>query len=83
MADLVRADILQEVMLLTWITNPVMVKKANWSWRMCIDYSDLNNACPKDCYPLPEIDQKFQLLEGFRLKCFLDVYKGYHQVQMK
>ncbi|CAH1413246.1 unnamed protein product [Lactuca virosa] len=50
---------------------------------MCIDYSDLNNACPKDHYPHPEIDQKVQSLEGFQFKCFLDAYKGYHQVQMK
>lgn len=49
---------------------------------MCIDYSDLNKACPKDCYPLLEIDQKVESLQGFRLKCFLDVYKGYHQILM-
>ena len=57
-ADLVSAGILREVMFPTWIANHVMVKKANGSWRMCIDYSDLNKTCPKDCYPLPEIDQK-------------------------
>ncbi|GJR72996.1 reverse transcriptase domain-containing protein [Tanacetum coccineum] len=37
---------------------------------------------PKDCYPLPEIDSKVESLLGFRLKCFLDAYKGYHQIQM-
>ncbi|KAI3767600.1 hypothetical protein L2E82_17847 [Cichorium intybus] len=60
-----------------------MVKKHDDSWRMCIDYTDLNKACPKDCYPLPEIDQKVESLQGFRWKCFLDAYKGYHQIQMK
>ncbi|CAH1448585.1 unnamed protein product [Lactuca virosa] len=70
-------------MLPTWIANPVMVRNANGEWRMCIDYSDINNVCPKDWYPLPEIDQKVQSLEGFRFKCFLNAYKGYHQVQMK
>lgn len=49
---------------------------------MCIDYSDLNNVCPKDCYSIPEIDQKVESLQGFRLKCFLDAYKGYHQILM-
>lgn len=49
---------------------------------MCIDYSDLNNVCPKDHYALPEINGKDESLEGFWLKCFLDAYKGYHQVQM-
>nr|KAJ0228071.1 hypothetical protein LSAT_V11C100030700 [Lactuca sativa] len=78
-ADLVNTDILREVMFRKWIANPIMVKKANGSWRICIDYSDLNNACPKDCYPLSEIDQKVQSLEGFQLKCFLDAYKSCHQ----
>ncbi|GJX41637.1 hypothetical protein Tco_0256627 [Tanacetum coccineum] len=39
-----------------WVTNPVLVKKVDGSWRMCIDFKDLNKACPKDLYPLPEID---------------------------
>ncbi|XP_021999239.1 uncharacterized protein LOC110896105 [Helianthus annuus] len=59
-----------------------MVTKKDRTWRMCIDFSDLNNACPKDCYPLPEIDFKIDSLASFRLKCFLDAYKGYHQIQM-
>ena len=40
-----------------WVSNPVLVKKANGKWRVCIDFSDLNKACPKDCFPLPRIDQ--------------------------
>ncbi|CAI9294225.1 unnamed protein product [Lactuca saligna] len=63
----------------TWIANPIMVWKDNGAWRMCIDYSHLNNTCLKDCYPLSEIDQKVHSLEGSQLKCFLDAYKGYHQ----
>ncbi|XP_076905195.1 uncharacterized protein LOC143560885 [Bidens hawaiensis] len=42
----------------TWVANPVIVLKSNGTWRMCIDFNDLNKACPKDCYPLPEIDLK-------------------------
>jgi hypothetical protein len=49
---------------------------------MCIDFKDLNKACPKDCYPLPEIDLKVDSLAGYKWKCFLDAYKGYHQIQM-
>lgn len=49
---------------------------------MCIDYKDLNRACPKDTYPLPNIDQKINSLTLFRFKCFLDAYKGYHQVKI-
>ncbi|GJT41769.1 reverse transcriptase domain-containing protein [Tanacetum coccineum] len=49
---------------------------------MCIDFTSLNKACPKDIYPLPEIDQKIESLEGYKLKCFPDAYKGYHQIRM-
>ncbi|GJU38378.1 reverse transcriptase domain-containing protein [Tanacetum coccineum] len=59
-----------------------MVKKHDDSWRMCVDFKDLNKACPKDGYPLPEIDWKVESLCGFPFKCFLDAYKGYHQIQM-
>ncbi|GJS29659.1 reverse transcriptase domain-containing protein [Tanacetum coccineum] len=49
---------------------------------MCINFTNLNKACPKDSYPLPEIDLKVESLEGFKFKCFLDAYKGYHQIRM-
>ncbi|GKD35376.1 reverse transcriptase domain-containing protein [Tanacetum coccineum] len=49
---------------------------------MCIDFKNLNSACPKDYYPLPNIDCKVEAVMGFRYKCFLDAYKGYHQIQM-
>ncbi|GJU64410.1 reverse transcriptase domain-containing protein [Tanacetum coccineum] len=65
-----------------WLSNPVMVKKHDGSWRMCVDFKDLNKACPKDGYPLPEIDWKVESLCGYPFKCFLDAYKGYHQIKM-
>ncbi|GJW17888.1 hypothetical protein Tco_0025324 [Tanacetum coccineum] len=65
-----------------WVANPVLVKKENGSWMMCIDFRDLDKACPKDLYPLPEINCKIELLMRFKYKCFLDAYKGYHQIQM-
>ncbi|GJX11784.1 reverse transcriptase domain-containing protein [Tanacetum coccineum] len=46
---------------------------------MCVDFTNINKACPKDCYPLPEIDWKVESLSGFRLKCFLDAYKATYQ----
>ncbi|GJR21836.1 reverse transcriptase domain-containing protein [Tanacetum coccineum] len=52
------------------------------SWRMCIDFKDLNKACPKDLYLFSEINWKIELLMGFQYKCFLDAYKGYYQIQM-
>ncbi|GJT02266.1 reverse transcriptase domain-containing protein [Tanacetum coccineum] len=53
---LVDADIMKEVHYHSWLSNPVMVKKHDDRWRMCVDFKDLNKACPKDGYPLPEID---------------------------
>ncbi|GKF57394.1 hypothetical protein Tco_0170931, partial [Tanacetum coccineum] len=73
---LVDAGIMKEVHYHSWLSNPVMVKKHDGTWRMCVDFKDLNNACPKDCYPLPEIDWKVESLCGYSFKCFLDAYKG-------
>jgi hypothetical protein len=49
---------------------------------MCVDFKNLNDACPKDCYRLPAIDLKVESLAPFGSNCFLHAYKGYHQVQM-
>ncbi|GKA57271.1 reverse transcriptase domain-containing protein [Tanacetum coccineum] len=79
---LVEAGIMREVHYHDWLSNLVMVKKHDDSWRMCVDFKDLNKACPKDGYPLTEIDWKVESLCKFHFKCFLDAYKGYHQIQM-
>ncbi|GJV08822.1 reverse transcriptase domain-containing protein [Tanacetum coccineum] len=80
--NLVDTGIMKEVHYHSWLSNPVMVKKHDGSWRMCVDFKDLNKACPKDGYPLPEIDWKVESLCGYPFKCFLDAYKGYHQIKM-
>ncbi|XP_071739886.1 uncharacterized protein [Rutidosis leptorrhynchoides] len=79
---LVRAGILREVQYQSWIANPVLVKKPDGSWRLCIDFKDLNKACPKDNYPLPEIDLKVESLHDFSYKYFLDAARGYHHIPM-
>ena len=48
---------IREVYYPEWLANVVMVKKFNRKWRMCMDFIDLNNPCPKDSFPLPKIDQ--------------------------
>ncbi|GKF44080.1 hypothetical protein Tco_0130632 [Tanacetum coccineum] len=53
---LVDAGIMKEVHYHSWLSNPVMVKKRDGSWRMCVDFKNLNKACPRDGYPLPKID---------------------------
>ncbi|XP_071727840.1 uncharacterized protein [Rutidosis leptorrhynchoides] len=79
---LVKANILRKLNYQTWVANPVLVAKSDGTWRLCIDSNAINKACPKDNYPLPEIDWKVKSLAGFRFKCFMDAYKGYHQIQM-
>ncbi|GKE00279.1 reverse transcriptase domain-containing protein [Tanacetum coccineum] len=79
---LVDAGILKEAYYHSWLSNLVMVKKHDGSWRMCVDFKGLNKACPKDGYLLPERDWKVESLCGFPFKCFLDTYKGYHQIKM-
>jgi hypothetical protein len=49
---------------------------------MCIDYTDLNKACPKDLYPLPRIDQIVDATSGCELLSFLDAYSAFHQISM-
>ncbi|GKB12553.1 reverse transcriptase domain-containing protein [Tanacetum coccineum] len=80
--NLVDVGIIKEVHYHSWLSNPVMVKKHDDNWRICVDFKDLNKACPKDGYPLPEIDWKVESLCGYPFKCFLDAYKGYHQIKM-
>jgi hypothetical protein len=53
---LLSAGVIREVTYPEWLTNNVMVKKANGKRRMCIDFTDLNKACPKDEFTLPRID---------------------------
>jgi len=65
-----------------WVSNPVLVKKANGKWRVCIDFLDLNKACPKDCFPLPRIDQLVDGTAGHELMSFMDAYSGYNQIMM-
>nr|KYP48897.1 Retrovirus-related Pol polyprotein from transposon opus [Cajanus cajan] len=56
-AKLLEAKFIREIQYTTWLANVVMVKKPNGKWRMCTDYTNLNKACPKDAYPLPNIDR--------------------------
>ena len=53
---LLATGFIREVHYPKWLENVVQVKKANGKWRMCVDFTDLNRACPKDSFPLPRID---------------------------
>ncbi|RDX96116.1 hypothetical protein CR513_21262, partial [Mucuna pruriens] len=79
---LISAGFVREVQYPTWLTNVVMVRKANGKWRMCTDYTDLNKAFPKDSYPLPGIDRLVDSVAGFTFLSFMDAYSGYNQIRM-
>jgi hypothetical protein len=80
---LLSAGVIIEVTYPEWLANIVMVKKANDKWRMCIDFTDLNKACPKDEFPLPRIDSLVDAAASSELMSLLDCYSGYHQIWMK
>jgi hypothetical protein len=80
---LLSAGVIREVKYPEWLANTIMVKKANGKWRMCIDFTDLNKACPKDEFPLPRIDSLVDEAASSKLMSLLDCYSGYHQIWMK
>ncbi|KAM6575031.1 hypothetical protein CsatA_023358 [Cannabis sativa] len=65
---------IREVFYPSWIANPVLIAKPNGIRRTCIDFSDLNKACPKDCFPLPRNDQLVDATVGHELMSFIDAY---------
>uniref|UniRef100_A0A2N9HHE1 Uncharacterized protein n=1 Tax=Fagus sylvatica TaxID=28930 RepID=A0A2N9HHE1_FAGSY len=80
---LLTAGFIREVYYPEWLANVVMVKKPNGKWRMCVDFTDLNKACPKDSYPLPRIDQLVDSTAGHKLLSFMDAFSGYNQIRME
>ena len=52
-----QAGFIRETFYPNWLSNPILVKKKNEKWRVCVDFTNLNEVCPKDNYPLLRIDQ--------------------------
>jgi len=73
---------IREIQYLEWLANVVLVKKANGKWRMFVDFTDLNKACPKDSYPLPRIDALVDSASGCEMLSFLDAFSSYNQIKM-
>ena len=79
---LLQAGAIREVEYLEWLADVVLVKKANDKWRLCIDFTDVNRACPKDNFPLPRIDLIVNATVGHELLNFMDAFSGYNQINM-
>ncbi|KAL5545680.1 hypothetical protein UlMin_005367 [Ulmus minor] len=75
---LLKVGFIEEANYPDWIANVVLVKKANGNWRVCVDFTDLNRACPKDSFPLPRIDQLVDATAGHELLSFMDAYSRYN-----
>ena len=71
---------IREVYYPKWLAYIVMVKKSNEKWRMCVDFTDLDNACPKGSFPLPRIDQLIDSTAMHELLNFMDPFLGYNQI---
>ena len=76
------AGFIREVYYPEWLANVVLVKKASGKWRMCVDFTDLNKACPKDSFPLPRIDQLVDSTAGHKLLMIMDAFSGYNQIRL-
>ena len=59
-----------------------MVKKKTGKWCVCVDFTDLNKACPKDPFLMPQIGQLMDTTVGHPRMSFLDAFQGYHQIPL-
>ena len=80
--NLLDAGFIREVKYLELLANVAVVLKKGGKWRICVDYTNLNDACPKDSFPLPHIDQIIDASSGHGMLSFLDAFSGYHQIPM-
>ena len=72
------AGAIKEIYFPKWLANTVVVKKKNGKWRVCVDFMDLNRACPKEPFPMPKIDQLVDTTYGHLTMSFFDAFQGYH-----
>ena len=77
-----QAGAIKEVFYPEWLANTMVVKKKSWKWRVCVDFTGLNKACPKDPFPMPKIDQLVDTTVGHPRMSFLDAFQGYHQIPL-
>ncbi|KAL0333046.1 UNVERIFIED_CONTAM: Transposon Tf2-11 polyprotein [Sesamum calycinum] len=79
---LIEVGFIREVKHLMWISNIVPVRKKNGRIRVCVDFRDLNNSCPKDEFPLPIVDLMIDATTGHETLSFMDGSFRYNQIRM-
>jgi hypothetical protein len=77
------ANFIEPIAYPMWLANIVMVQKKSGKWHMCIDFTSLKKACPKDNFPLPRIDKIVDSAAGCKVMSILDCFSCYHQIYMK
>ena len=82
MEKLLAAGFIREVEYPKWLANVVVVPKKERKWQVCVDYTNLNDACPKDSFSLLRIDQIVDSTARHEMLSFLDAFFGYHQIPM-
>ena len=73
---------IREVEYPDWLANVVLVKKENDKWKLYIDFPNVNRACPKDSFPLHQIDLIVDATAGHELLSFMDAFSGYNHIRM-
>jgi len=79
---LLQAKFIEPIDYSDWISNMVPVKKPNGKIRICTNFQDLNKACPKDDFPLPNIDTLVDATVGHEMLSLMDGFFGYNQIQV-
>lgn len=82
MRKLLAPRFIRETKYPTWLSNVVLVQKANDQWRMCVGFLDLNKACPKDPYRVLSIDQLVNGTSSHANLSFLDAFSWYNRIHM-
>ena len=80
---LLQTKAIREVEYPEWLANVALVKKENGKWRLCIDFTYVNRAYPKDSFPLPQIDLIVDATAGHELLSFMDTFSGYNQISIE
>jgi hypothetical protein len=68
--------------LTEWVSNPIPIDKKGGSIRVCVDYRDINKACPKDNFPTPFVDQIVDDYAGSEIFSLMDRFSDYNQINI-